>query len=152
MITRRDVCIALLSVSACCTAFSFAKSTPQLLGAAAFEWREMKADKTAVGEYRQVIKAPTATLDELELHVTTLLPGQNSHAPHKHVNEELVIIREGSVKVLSDGKWKELGPGSVVFNASNSMHALHNIGTTPAVYHVINWQSAETKRLAGVKP
>jgi hypothetical protein len=27
----------------------------------------------------------------------------------------------------------------VVFNASNSLHGFRNVGTTPAVYHVINW-------------
>jgi len=52
-----------------------------------------------------------------------------------------VIIREGTVEVLSEGAWKRVGPGSVVFNASNQMHALRNVGPTPAVYHVINWSS-----------
>jgi hypothetical protein len=27
----------------------------------------------------------------------------------------------------------------VVFNASNSLHGFRNVGTVPAVYHVINW-------------
>jgi mannose-6-phosphate isomerase-like protein (cupin superfamily) len=40
---------------------------------------------------------------------------------------------------LSDGKWVKVGPGSVVFNASNSLHGFRNVGTTPATYHVINW-------------
>ncbi len=148
MLNRREVSIALLSVGFTCAAFSFASAAPQVFGAAAIDWSEMTSKKTDVGEYRQVIKAPTATLHELELHVTTLLPGTNSHEPHRHVNEELVIIREGTVEVLSNGAWKKLGPGAVVFNSTNSLHALRNIGTTPAVYHVINWQSDETKRLA----
>ena len=55
-----------------------------------------------------------------------------------------MIIREGNVETLSGGVWKRLGPGSIIFNASNSLHALRNVGTTPAVYDVINWKSATT--------
>ena len=57
------------------------------------------------------------------------------------MNEELIIIREGTVEVLSNGAWKRTGPGSIVFNASNQLHAIRNVGTAPAVYHVINWKS-----------
>lgn len=148
MITRRDISIVLVSVFATCIGYSFANSASSVIGASVYDWNTMNVKKTDVGEYRQVIKGPTATLDELELHVTTLLPGQNSHAPHRHVNEELVIIREGTVEVLSNGEWKKLGPGSVIFNSTNSLHALRNVGTTPAVYHVVNWQSEQTKLLA----
>jgi XRE family transcriptional regulator, regulator of sulfur utilization len=147
MISRRDIAVVLLSVCVTSIAFSVTNSTPQILGASVYDWHEMKASKTDVGEYRQVIRQPTATLDELELHVTTLNPGLSSHLPHQHVNEELVIIRDGTVEVLSNGEWKKIGPGAVVFNSTNSPHALRNIGNTPAVYHVINWRSAETKRL-----
>jgi quercetin dioxygenase-like cupin family protein len=102
----------------------------------------MKPHETDVGTYAQVMRGPTATLDEMELHVTTLNPGTSSHPPHTHPNEELVIIREGTVEVLSGGEWKRVGPGGVVFNASNSPHALRNVGAGKAVYHVINWKSA----------
>ena len=101
----------------------------------------MKAAATPTGEVRSLYKGPTATLSELEMHVTTLNPGTISHPPHHHVNEELVILREGTVETLSDGKWVRLGPGSVIFNASDSLHGLRNVGTTPAVYHVINWST-----------
>ena len=87
-----------------------------------------------------------ATLDELEMHVTTLNPGQTSHAPHKHPNEELVIVREGTVEVLVQGEWKRLGPGSGIFNASNELHGLRNVGTTPTTYHVVNWTSPGMKK------
>jgi quercetin dioxygenase-like cupin family protein len=104
----------------------------------------MDAKSTDVGAIRDLVRQPTATLDELEMHVTTLNPGLASHPPHTHPNEELVIVREGTVEVLNGGTWKRLGPGSVVFNASNSPHALRNIGDTPATYHVINWKTAAT--------
>jgi len=110
-----------------------------IMGPTVFNWNDMKPEKTPVGEVRHLCNNPTATVDELEMHVTTLNPGLASHPPHRHVNEELIIIREGDCETLSDGKWVKVGPGSVVFNASNSLHGFRNVGTTPATYHVINW-------------
>jgi uncharacterized cupin superfamily protein len=139
MITRRDVSIALLTMAATLGASALAVTATPILGPHVFLWDQMKPVKNATGEVRSLYKGPTATLDELEMHVTTLNPGQTSHPPHHHLNEELIIIREGECETLSDGKWVRVGPGSVVFNASDSEHGFRNVGTTPAVYHVINW-------------
>jgi quercetin dioxygenase-like cupin family protein len=86
----------------------------------------------------------TATLDQLEVHETTLNPGKSPHAPHKHPNEEMLVIRQGTVEALVNGEWKRVGPGSVIFNASNKLHGLRNVGTEPAVYTVINFKTEKT--------
>lgn len=148
MITRRDLWVAMVTatlttavvVSAVALAAGHAPSQTQL-GPATFDWKAMQPVATPTGEVRSLYKGPTATLPELEMHVTTLNPGATSHPPHQHANEELVIIRAGTVATLSGGKWVRLGPGSVIFNASNSLHGLRNVGATPAVYHVINWST-----------
>lgn len=142
MITKRDLAVALGAAVLTVGLGAVAQTAkPALIGPSVYPWEEMKPHATDVGAYAQVMRGPTATLDELELHVTTLNPGLSSHAPHTHPNEELVIIREGTVEVLSDGVWKRVGPGGVVFNASNSPHALRNVGSGKAVYHVINWKT-----------
>ncbi|MGD0631672.1 MAG: cupin domain-containing protein [Terracidiphilus sp.] len=145
MINRRDVVAGLIGMP--CAMNALAASAPegetggQIMGSTVFAWEDMNPVKTATGEARSLCKAPTATLDELEMHVTTLNPGQTSHPPHRHVNEELIILREGQCETLSNGVWVKVGPGSVVFNASNGLHGFRNVGTAPATYHVINWSS-----------
>ena len=138
MTTRRDAILALLAMPTMRIAAEAADGQ-ELLGPTVFHWDEMKAVKTSVGAVRSLSKGPTATLDQLEMHVTTLDPGMMSHPPHRHVNEELIILREGECETLSNGNWVKVEPGSVVFNASNSLHGFRNVGTTPATYHVINW-------------
>ena len=161
MITRRDlVTVALaLSVGAVlghvvAVKSATADSQPPVQQSDLFDWNAIPAKPTEVGQYRQVLRAPTATLDELEVHVTTLNPGQTSHAPHKHPNEELVILASGKLEAMSNGKTRVLGPGSVIFNASNQMHAVRNVGDVPATYHVINWTSPgmRQKTAATAKP
>lgn len=139
MITRRDALVGLLAMPSALNGVAMAANDQPILGPTVFNWNDMKAVKTPTGEVRSLCKSPTATLDQLEMHVTTLNPGQTSHPPHRHVNEELIIIREGECETLSNGSWVKVGPGSVVFNASNSLHGFRNIGITPATYHVINW-------------
>lgn len=146
---RRDLVVGLLAMPSAMSALAEAVAEQPVMGPTVFNWNDMKPVKTAVGETRSLCKAPTATVDQLEMHVTTLNPGQSPHPPHRHVNEEIIILREGDCETLSNGNWVRIGPGSVVFNASNSLHGFRNIGTTPATYHVINW--SPNKDLAAKK-
>lgn len=141
MITRRDVAVALAAAGVALGAAAVAQQPKSVMSSTVFDWNTIAVKQTDVGSSRQIVRAPTATLDELEMHITTLNPGQTSHAPHRHPNEELIIIREGTVETLSNGEWKRLGPGSVIFNASNELHGIKNVGTAPATYHVVNWTS-----------
>jgi quercetin dioxygenase-like cupin family protein len=132
----------LLVLAPCALATSSARTDPPAaLGSTAVSWEEIQAKEARDGRYRQVFRAPTATLDELEMHVTTLPAGQAPHPPHRHPDEELIIIKEGTVESSLDGVTRRVGPGSVLFHASNQLHGLRNVGDTPAVYHVIKWNS-----------
>ena len=112
-----------------------------ILSSTAISWEEIQAKGEPGARYRQVFRDPTATLDELELHVTTLPAGQSPHPPHKHPDEEIVIIKQGTVEVMVNGLTRRVGPGAVIFQASNQLHSLMNVGDTDAVYHVIKWNS-----------
>lgn len=142
--SRHAMVIAACIVAAPLAAIAVESGHGNLQHSIALDWNEVPARQTDVRMVRQFMKAPTATLDELEIHVSTLPPGLASHPPHTHPNEELVIIKEGTVESFQNGVWKRLGPGSVIFNASNEPHALRNVGDGPATYHVINWRSART--------
>ena len=142
-LTRRNLMMSLaalpVGLPAALSATETTAASANIMGPTVFHWEDTSPVKTAYGEVRSLCKSPTATVDQLEMHITTLNPGQSPHPPHRHVNEELIILREGQCETLSDGKWIKVTPGSVIFNASNSLHGLRNIGTIPATYHVINW-------------
>ena len=142
MISRRNMVAGLLAMPAMVNAMGAEGQEPNqrgILGPSVFKWDQLQFHKTATGEMAQVCRQPTATVDQLEIHVSKLNPGMASHKPHRHVNEELIILRTGDCETLSNGKWVRVGPGDVVFNASNSLHGFRNVGTTVAEYHVINW-------------
>ena len=144
--TRRDLLVALIAVSVTLTGVAATQPKAEKLGSQVFDWKDMVAKPNATGEVRTVVRAPTITLDELEIHITTLKPGLASHAPHQHPNEEMLIVREGTVEALVDGQLKRVGPGSIIFQASNQLHNIKNVGDVPATYHVINWKSPLTPK------
>lgn len=149
LLTRRDVVLVAVTATVCLglTGFFAAETPPEAkpvkptMGSMAFDWEKLVVKKSAVGSSRKVCQAPTATLDELECHITTLDKGNAAHPPHRHADEELLIVKEGVVEALVAGEWVKLGPGSVIFQAANIDHAIRNAGETPATYHVIKWNS-----------
>jgi quercetin dioxygenase-like cupin family protein len=143
MITRRDIFVAMAAAAITAGGFTLAGQVP-VMGSGVFDWNSIPAVANGTGSVRSFFKARTATLNQLELHVTTLNPGESPHPPHRHPNEELIIIQKGTLETLSNGQWKTVGPGSVIFNASNQLHGLKNVGKEPAVYHVVNWESSTT--------
>ena len=140
----RTVNLTRVAVIAAASALGGAAATlaaqKQVMKSTTFEWTKLEARSTETGARRDVVRAPTPTLDELEIHITTLNPGAVSHPPHRHQEEELLIVREGTVETLQNGVATRLGPGSIIFHASNDLHNIRNAGSVPATYHVVQWR------------
>jgi len=105
-----------------------------------FRFSEMPVTPNANGgSGRAVIHGTLPTGEYVECHETMLPPGKMPHPPHKHPNTELVLIREGKIEYEMDGvKLAPVGPGDVIFTASNVMHGMKNVGEVPAVYFVVS--------------
>lgn len=114
-------------------------ASPPALQSAVIDWQQLPPTKTPTGERRAVFDAPTTTLDKLHGHMTTLNPGENTGPLHRHPQEELVIVREGTLEVDIDGRKQIAGPGAIVFFAVNENENMTNIGRTPATYLVLQW-------------
>jgi len=140
---RRELFAALAATAIAGDALALADPAP-VMGSRVFDWNSLTDKPNPNGSVRAVCSSPTATLENLEMHITTLDPGKSPHPPHQHPNEELIIIRQGAVETLSNGSWTRVGPGSIIFNASNQLHGLKNVGAEPAIYHVINVKTAAT--------
>jgi quercetin dioxygenase-like cupin family protein len=84
-----------------------------------------------------VLQGVLPTGEALEVHETTLQPGQMPHPPHKHRHSELMLVRDGTLEFDNDGKRERTGPGGVFFVGSNVTHAVKCVGDVPANYYVI---------------
>ena len=140
---RRELFAALAATAVAGDALAQAQPAT-VMGSHVFDWNSLADMPNDHGSTRTVCSTPTATLENLEMHVSTLNPGMSPHPPHKHPNEELIIIRQGTVETLSNGTWIRVGPGSMIFNGSNQLHGFKNVGTEAAIYHVVNVKTEKT--------
>jgi XRE family transcriptional regulator, regulator of sulfur utilization len=141
MLTKRDLMISVVAICATLCVVAVAQSNKPVMNSSAFDWSSTRVDPQKYGSRRLLFHGPTTTLEDLDCHVTTLNPGESPHSPHQHPEEELMVVKEGTLEVLVNGEIKRVGPGSVVFQASNQLHSIRNVGQTQATYHVFKWVS-----------
>ena len=117
----------------------------------ATEWNSVEAKPTATGSSRKFLEGPTPTLDLLECHASTLKPGATNHEILQRPDDEVIIVKEGTIEAYVNDKWVRIGPGSVIFNAANVPQAMRNVGEGPAIYHVITFRPAAMPAESGAK-
>ena len=122
------------------------KGPPPTMGSMVIEWSKLQFAATKTGARVTVFDAPTPTLDKFHCHISTLNPGENTGALHRHPQEELVIIKEGTLVINIDGKRSTAKAGDLVFYAANENENMRNIGTTPATYYVLQFFTALTPK------
>ena len=74
-----------------------------------------------------------------------LEPGQTPHPPHRHPEEEVMVIESGEGEIVCDGKTTKIGPGSVMYTTPDAEHGIVNTGDKPIVFYFIKWESRGSK-------
>jgi quercetin dioxygenase-like cupin family protein len=87
---------------------------------------------------RRMFTAKTHTGFKMESHSSDIAPGEVNHPPHQHLREEMMLVREGTMELTISGKPYRLGPGDVGVIGSNEIHNAKNVGTTRALYFIVN--------------
>ncbi|MEO6809262.1 MAG: cupin domain-containing protein [Isosphaeraceae bacterium] len=68
-------------------------------------------------------------------------PHQTPHAPHRHIEEEVMIVESGNGEILCDGKTTKVGPGSVMYTAPGVPHGITNTSDDSLTFTFIKWTS-----------
>jgi (S)-ureidoglycine aminohydrolase len=117
-----------------------------------YNWDKLTPVKEDTRIRRQIMEGSTTSLAAFEGHTSTLEPGKIPHPPHTHADqEELIIVKEGKVKVTINGVSNILGPGSIAYAIPGDNHGIENAGTVPAIYYVFKYKSKLPMDLARAK-
>lgn len=97
------------------------------------------AEKDGKGT-RKYFDRPTATCERYEMHTTTLNNPGPSHAPHQHVETEVILLIEGEAEMMIDGNNFKAGAGDFFIAESGKMHGISNTGNKPCSYFAFKWK------------
>lgn len=112
------------------------------LTAGVYKWSELNPVKEDTRIRREILEGSTTSLSYFEVHASTLEPGKAPHPPHTHTDqEELIIVKEGQVKITIKGESKILGPGSIAYAMPGDEHGIENAGTSAATYYIFKYKS-----------
>jgi mannose-6-phosphate isomerase-like protein (cupin superfamily) len=82
---------------------------------------------------------PTDQLSGLCAGMAVLDPGSTPHPPHRHPEEEFLIIASGDGEIECAGKITKVGPGAVMYCAGNTLHGITNTGKVPLTFYWSKW-------------
>lgn len=137
----------LLSLSILLTTSTIAQSDS--LPSAVYSWAKAKVQKVGTMERRQILNGSTLDLANLEIHTTTLFPREMNHPLRANaVGEELIIVKEGSLRSTVGSITKTLGPGGLVLLIAGDEQSMKNESDKPATYFVIVYKSRDGLNVA----
>ena len=110
-------------------------------GSFMLDWNELPTSNTGKGYRRDFFNRPTSQLGQFEMHTTALNANEESHAPHTHVQEEIILLLRGNVEMYIDGDRYKASAGDLVFLPSRIPHALTNIGEEQCEYFAFQWRN-----------
>lgn len=93
--------------------------------------------------------ARTADVDALSCHVSGLRSGCSPHPPHRHAEEEILVMLDGEADLLlpelpaADGGLRHrLRRGQFAYYPAEFPHTLEAVGDRPASYFMLKWLGA----------
>lgn len=103
------------------------------------DWNDMKFKAHGKGGVRQLFDRETVVMKRFDIHITTLNPKFNSHAPHTHKNEEIILMIDGIGDMFITSGPQRIISGDACYVESNILHNITNMGDRPATYFAIQW-------------
>ncbi len=114
----------------------------QPVSSGVIHWKDLPVKKDNQRESRKIAEGTTPEFEFFEIHATTQEKGAVPRPPHAHKDiEEVIIIKEGTMKCTVGNKTAVLGPGSVMLIPPLEMQSFENIGDGVLTYYVFMFRS-----------
>ena len=139
--TRRDLSFLLPALAAASAAAQ--QPAVETITSKAYDGSQIPYTGDSNKKGRRFFLSQTHGNFKIEMHETILGPGIETHPPHQHEHEEIVIVVEGTVEANMNGVKCTVPAGSVLVFGSNQTHNARNVGTTNARYYVVELRGNE---------
>jgi len=107
-----------------------------------YRWSEHPVEVSEGRESRKILEGESPYFEYFEVHATTQAVGASASKAHANEDiEELIIVKDGLVRVTIEKESKIMGAGSVVLLMPQQMHSLENVGDVPLTYFVLRYRA-----------
>jgi mannose-6-phosphate isomerase-like protein (cupin superfamily) len=114
------------------------KTNGALLQSSIVKTESLRPEGNAPGAKAYVnFNGPTEQLAALASGFVTLEPGAQPHPPHRHIEEEIMIVGEGTGEFSINGVGTQVKTGDMVFAESNVLHGVRNTGQMRMTFYFI---------------
>jgi quercetin dioxygenase-like cupin family protein len=84
---------------------------------------------------------PTDQLSAVSMGMAVLEPGGAPHEPHRHPEEEFMLVASGTGEIEVGGITTQVAPGSVMYCAGDTLHGILNTGAEPMTFYWSKWMA-----------
>jgi mannose-6-phosphate isomerase-like protein (cupin superfamily) len=125
---------------------TFAQPVP--VGSGAFHWSDLPVKKDNQREGRKIAEGTTHEFEYFEIHATTQEKGALPRPAHTQKDiEELIIVKEGTMKCTIGNKTSVLGQGSVLLIPPLESQTFENTGSGPLTYYVFMFRARDSMNM-----
>lgn len=113
-----------------------------------YRWADRPVKVNEDRESGIFLEGTSPHFEYVKIHATTQNPGAKPGKAHANKDmEELIIVKEGTMKVTIDGKSSILGAGGVALIMPQQMQSLENIGNSKLSYYAMKYRSKKTMNI-----
>lgn len=98
-----------------------------------------KLDRQPFGDLRVFFEGATEQLKGLTVGNLALKPGATPHPPHRHPEEEILLIMEGNGEIFLEGKTTKVASGDLMYAGSNRLHGITASADAPMTFYYFKW-------------
>ena len=112
--------------------------TNPLAASRVFAYDDMPVKTSASGDVsRRAFSGTLLTGEAISAHETMQPAGTPPNPAHRIQHSELMVVEEGTLEFLHDGKTERASAGSIIYVALGTLHQVKNVGDGPAKYVVL---------------
>jgi mannose-6-phosphate isomerase-like protein (cupin superfamily) len=82
---------------------------------------------------------PTDMLSGMCTGMAVLEPGASPHPPHRHPEEEFLIVASGTGEIACGETTTKVGAGDIMYCAGGVLHGITNTGPVPMTFYWSKW-------------
>jgi (S)-ureidoglycine aminohydrolase len=106
-----------------------------------YTWKDSPVEKTGTGSQRSIVKGVATDFETMDISAVTLEKNKLGD-DGIHTNfEEMILIKDGSLKITINGESKTVGRGSVAVILPGDERRLENATNAETTYYAFHYQS-----------